>query len=429
MNIIILFIVFSINTSREGDTLSIDDCIEIALKNSPLMEVAKGSLKKSELGIGDARATLLPDVELKGGYYLNKTFNKIEWNENHYDLKILASIQPFNSGRTYLGIERAVSNFHSAEESFRDIKMSLILEVIRRYYALLRALRILDLRERALEQKQKQLDFSKAQFRLGLVPRADTLKARVSLEGAKLNLQEASGELLIRKIELNEIMGLKLDSSIIIEDVEIKEPEIPDFDSILEVAYRKRPDLKRQEFLISASKCDLLVSKINMTPTLTVIGGYNIYAEKFLFQGVPLNKDNLEDNSDWSVGLNLSFPIFDGGKNYRAISRASIEFNNAKLEYENLKREVELEVKRAYINLENTKKKIELSQREVISARESYEAAIGRYKNGLAPITEVIDAEVLLTEAEVNLVESKYEFLEANALLKKAMGVLYEEEE
>lgn len=137
----------------------------------------------------------------------------------------------------------------------------------------------------------------------------------------------------------------------------------------------------------------------------------------------------MDDNSAWSVGMTLSFPIFDGGVKSRAIRRANIDLNNARLEYKNLKRQTELEVKSAHINLENASKKIELTQRQVVSAQESYEAALGRYKNGLAPITEVIDAEVVLTEGEVNFINSKYDFLEAEALLKKAIGVLYNKEE
>ncbi len=425
-------VVFTSAAQFEKDTLtgafSIEQCIEIALKNAPSIKIAEGSVRKNKFDVGDARASFLPEVGLSGGYYIDKTYNTFEWNENHYDLSISASMQPFNSGRTYLSIERADANLVSSVEGYRLTKMNLIMEVISRYYNLLKSSQILELRNRTLEQKQNQLDFSKARFELGMVPRADTLKTRAALEGARVDLHEANGELLIRRAELNEVMGLELDSVVSIRDIELKEPNIPEFDSVLTVAYSYRPDIKQQESSISAAKYNMMIAWINRMPTLTLTAGYNVYAEKFAFEGLPLNRTNLDDNSDWSVGMNLSFPIFDGGIKSRAIRKANIDLNNARLEYEDLKRQVELEVKSAYINLENASKKIELTERQVASAEESYEAALGRYKNGLAPITEVIDAEVAFTEGKVNFINSKYGFLEAEALLKRAIGVLYDKE-
>jgi outer membrane protein len=411
------------------EDFSIDQCVEIALENSPLISIAKGSVKKSELDVGDAKAGFLPEVNLSGGYYLNDTYNTLSWDSDHYDLALSASIKPFSSGRTYLDVERTNANLTSAREGYRLTRMNLIMEVIERYYNLLKASQMLDLRKSTLEQKKYQLEFSKAQFELGMVPRADTLKARAALEGARVSLHEADGELLIRKAELNEAMGLDLDFPIMIEDVELEKLDVPEFDSVLMVAYRNRPDVEQQKSSIAASKYNMMMAWINRLPTLTLIGGYSLNAERFAFEDLPLNRTNWDDNSDWSVGLTLSFPIFDGGTRSRAITEANIDLNNARLGYRDLERQVKLEVKSAHINLENASKKIELTRRQVASAEESYEAALGRYKNGLAPITEVIDAEVALTEGQINFISSKYDFLEAKALLKRAIGVLYDKEE
>lgn len=427
------FVVFgSPLEEEEGNSrgaFSIDQCVEIALKNSPLILVAEGSVKKRELDVGDAKAGFLPDVNLSGGYYINETHNALEWNQNHYELGLSASIQPFSSGKTYLDVERTNANLKSAREGYRLTRMDLIMEVISRYYNLIKSSQMLRLRERTLEQKEYQLDFSKAQFELGMVPRADTLKARAALEGVRVDLHEADGEYLIRKAELNEIMGLELDSAISVKEFELQETEVPEFDSILSVAYKNRADVKRQEFSIAASRYNMMMAWTNRLPTLTLTGGYSLNAERFVFDDLPFSRSNLDDHSDWSVGLSLSFPIFDGGVKSRAIRKANIDLRNARLEYEDLEKRVKLEVKSAHINLKNAAKKIELTNRQVVSARESYDASLGRYKNGLAPITEVIDAEVALTEGQINFINSKYDFLEADAQLKKVAGVLYSNKE
>jgi outer membrane protein len=230
-----------------SEALSIDECIEIALRNSPLILVAEGSVKKSELDVRDAKANFLPEVDLSGGYYIDKTYNTFEWNQDHYDLNLSASMQPFSSGKTYLDIERTNANLNSAREGYKLTKMDLVMEVISRYYNLIKASQMLELRVSTLEQKEYQLEFSRAQFELGMVPRADTLKARAAFEGARVDLHETDGEYLIRKAELNEIMGLDLDSSISVKEVELKNLDVPGFDSVLTVAYENRPDIKQQD--------------------------------------------------------------------------------------------------------------------------------------------------------------------------------------
>lgn len=406
------------------DTLFIDQCIDIALKNSPEITISEGNVRKSELGFSDAKAEFLPEINLTGRYYLNETYDKMEWNQNHYDLAVSASVKPFTSGKNYINMEMTDALLNSAREGYRLTKINLIMDVIGRYYNLLKSNQILELREQTIEQKEKQLEFSKTQFELGLVPRADTLKARAALEGARVNLHEAKGELQIKRAELNEVMGLALDIPISIEPVELEERNIPEIDSILNIAYNYRPDIKQQKSSISADKYNLMLARINRLPTLTITGGYNLNAERFAFEGLPINRMNWENNTSWNVEVGISFPIFDGGIKSRAITKASVELSNAQLRYENLRRLAELEVKSAHINLVNASQKIELTERQVISAEESYEAALGMYLNGVAPITEVIDAEVALIESKVNRINSKYDFLEAEALLKKASGVL-----
>ncbi|HID93666.1 MAG TPA: hypothetical protein EYP60_06180, partial [bacterium (Candidatus Stahlbacteria)] len=156
----------------------------------------------------------------------------------------------------------------------------------------------------------------------------------------------------------------------------------------------------------------------------TVTGSYNVYTDKFAFAGLPINRVNWNENTDWRVGVGLSFPIFDGGVRKRAIRAAKIDLNEAKLNYADLEREINLEVKLAWLDLVTTFKKIELTEKQVESAEESYNAALGRYKTGVAPITEVIDAGVALSNSKVNHTKAIYDYLLAKAILKKAMGQL-----
>jgi len=98
--------------------------------------------------------------------------------------------------------------------------------------------------------------------------------------------------------------------------------------------------------------------------------------------------------------------------------------NEANLNYVNLEKEINLEAKLAYLNLVTTFKRIDLTEKQVESVEESYNTTLGRYKTGIAPITEVIDAGVALSNSKVNHTKAIYDYLLAEAILKKAMGQL-----
>jgi outer membrane protein TolC len=416
---------YSMPESLLEDSLTLKQCIEIALRNSHEISIASGNVSKAKIGVKDARSGFLPELYLSGGYNVNDTYDKFEWNENHYSLYLSASITPFTSGRTLINVARAGASFSSARESYSITETSLILDVIRKYYNLLQARELLELRKESIFQKRKDLEFAQARFDLGLAPKADILKAGVAVVSTQVDSLQAEGDLELARAELNDAMGILLDHPTEIKPVKFVKEEIPDLDTCLVVALQERPEITRQKANLSINNYNLRLAHIERLPTFTITGSYDVYADKFAFEGLPVNRANLNENSDWRFNVGLSFPIFDGGVKSRAIQEARIDLNNAELNYLDLEKEVNLEVKLAYLSLITTSKKVELTEKQVNSAEESYNMALGRYKADIAPITEVVDAGVALSSSKVNHTKAIYDCLLAKDILKKSIGQLY----
>ena len=164
---------YSMPESLLEDSLTLKQRIEIALRNSHEISIASGNVSKAKIGVKDARSGFLPELYLSGGYNVNDTYDKFEWNENHYSLYLSASITPFTSGRTLINVARAGASLSSARESYSITETSLILDVIGKYYYLLQARELLELRKESIFQKRKDLEFAQARFDLGLAPKAD----------------------------------------------------------------------------------------------------------------------------------------------------------------------------------------------------------------------------------------------------------------
>jgi outer membrane protein len=406
------------------DSLSLEQCLEIAVSNSYRIAIAEGNVIKAEIGVKDAKSGFLPELRLLGGYNLTDTFNRLEWNSNYYSLSLVASISPFNGGRNFISTAKSRESLSSAEQSRRLAEMNLVLDVMAKYYSLLEASEILELKIESLAQKRTHFEFARAQFDLGLVPRSDVLKAEVAVVAGEVDSLEADGNLGIAHAELNDVMGIGLDHPITVKAVKVTREDPPSPQECLDEAFKNRPELLQQKSSLAIGKHNVKLAQVERWPKLTLVGSYNAYVDRFLFDGLPVNRTNWGDNTDWRVGIGLSFPIFDGGLTRRAVQAARINLQESELDYLDWEKRVNLEVKSAHLSLVTALRIIDLTEKEVESAQESYDAALGRYKTGVAPITEVIDAAVALSNSKVSSTRAIYDYLLARAQLSQAMGQL-----
>ncbi len=406
------------------DSLSLERCLEIALDNSSRIAVAEGDLIKARIGLKDAWSGFLPELHLSGGYNLTDTFNRLEWNENHYSLSLGASMSPFNGGRNLINTAKSRESLSSAEQSQRLAAIDLVLEVMSKYYSLLEASEILELRKESLAQKRTHYEFAMAQYDAGLVPRSDVLKAEVAVVSGEVDSLEADGNLGLAHAEINDVMGIRLDHPTRIKPVKVTREVPPSLDDCLDEALKNRPELLQQESSLAIRKHNVRLAQIERWPKLTVTGSYNAYMDGFLFDDLSVNRTNWEDNSDWRVGIGLSLPLFDGGVTRRAVQAARVDLRESELGYSDWEKQVDLDVKSAHLNLVTALRRIDLTEKEVESAQESYDAALGRYQTGVAPITEAIDAAVALSNSKVSHTRATYDYLLAVARLRQAMGRL-----
>jgi outer membrane protein len=406
------------------DSVSLERCLEIAVDNSNRIAIAEGDVTRARIGLKDAWSGFLPEVHLSGGYDLTDSYNSLEWNENHYSLSLGASVSPFKGGRNFINTANSRESLSSAQQSRRLTEIDLVLEVMSKYYDLLETSEILELRKESLAQKRTHLGFARAQFDLGLVPRSDVLKAEVAVISGEVDSLEADGGLGIAHAELNDVMGIPLDRPTRIKPVSVTREAPPSREECLDTALRNRPELLQQGSSLAVRRNNLKLARLDRWPTLTLSGSYNTYVDGFLFDDLPINKTNWEDNSDWRLGIGLSFPIFDGGVTRRAVEAARIDLRESELSYSDWEKQVDLEVKSAHLSSVTALRRIDLTEKEVESAQESYDAALGRYRTGVAPITEVIDAAVDLSNSKVSLTRAMYDYLLARARLNQAMGQL-----
>ncbi|MBN2541708.1 TolC family protein [bacterium] len=404
------------------DSLTLEDCIEISLMNSYQIIQARDNVTLSEFNLRDSRAEFLPRLNLSGGYQVSDQNDQVAWNDDHYSLTLSGSITAFNGGKNILNLKKSSESLFSTRQGYLLSEINVIIDVITKYYNLLETFDLMELSIESLNQKRRDLEFARIQFELGLSPEADNIKAEVEVINAQIDSLKNTGEVDLAETELKDAMGISLEFPLRIKQVALFVEESPELDSCLEEALEARPEVWQEKSNLSIKKYDLRLAQINKFPSLSITGSYNVFADDYVFGGTSIDGDNWETNSNWEVGLGLSFPIFYGGKYSRAVKSAKINLSNAELEYKELEKEIELEVKQTHLNLLTALKKIELTEKQVASAELNYNTAQGMYQTGVAPITDVIDAGIALNQSKINYTNAMYEYLLIKAKLKKAIG-------
>ena len=119
----------------------------------------------------------------------------------------------------------------------------------------------------------------------------------------------------------------------------------------------------------------------------------------------------------------LTIPIFTGFKNRAAVKEAQAMNNAAEFNLENTSNQLEAEVKQAIKNLNNAFQKIERSNLQVEQAQKAAELARLKYKNQVITNLDLLDAEIALSEAEINKLNTVFNYTINTYQLKKTMGI------
>ena len=414
--IVILLLAFS-SVYAQSNPLTLKECVQIALDNSSKIAIAKRSLDTAQLEVKDARAGYLPGLGISAGYNINDTYDKIEWTEKHYDARLSLTETFYDNGQTSAKIKQAKARLTSAQLDFQKIQDDLVLEVIKNYYTLLKAQGMLKVKEEGLKQAQTHLNLAKARYDAGSVPKSDILKAEVEVSGAELDSIEAENDLSLARTDLNNCLGIDLNAPILIVDTEDSVESIwMSFDECLVYALKNRPEIKEAEINLKINEISLKLAQKEVWPSIALEGSYNTDIDQLI------NKYDWNESTGWEIGIKASLPIFDAGRAKRGVIKANIDLANTKTNADQLKKEIALEVKKAYLTAKSQKKVIETTEKQLSQAKESFESTQGRYSSGVAPIYEVTDAQASLNNAQTNYVRAVYDYQIAIFTLKKVIG-------
>ncbi len=403
------------------------EVLNLTLQNNYDLNLSQSSINYSEVDLKSAFGQYLPNISISSSYLrqLNNP-NEIA-NEllNQYSTRIGANLVLFDGFGREANYTRAQKTLQSTKVSFDFQKQSVYLDAYNEYINVVRAYQIVRTRRENVELGKADLERTKARFEAGVVPATAVYAQEADLGNRTLELVAAENELNVAKARLLTIMGLAPDMDVEfkiddlpseIQDIEITNfrQKIGSFSNAINTALKNRLDWKATALRVEASKQRMEMAKANYFPQL----GVNTY------WSWSNNAIKGFDKSNYYFGLSLNVPIFNNFSTDLQVQASKLEYDQRNVEILKLEQQIRSSVQIAYLNLQSAEKQIDIARKTVISAEENYRSTQERLNVGAATFNDLIQANAQLITAQINKINSVYNYVKSRNDLMFAMGTL-----
>jgi len=404
----------------QSDTLTLQQCVDIALKNNPQIRVAEGNFDAAEASFVLARSAYFPQISFQasgtknaGTFLVGPIARPGEFNS--YAASFQGQQLLFDFGRT-IGRVSSSSNFADAsEQEYKGAQENVVLNTHVAYYGLLQAQRVRDVNSETVKQTEEHLKQAQAFYKVGRNPQFDVVKAEVDVANANVNLITAENALKLARVQLENALGVKLKEDIVLrDDLEVPQESNVDVKAALATAFQTRPEVIASRTRVEANKALVTSAKAAHLPAISVTGGYS-------WRGFALDQPLY---NSWNVGLSFSVPIFEGWAVVAGVDQANANLKAAQASDDATTQSVVLDVQEQYLALQESAQRIAASKKLVAQAEEALRLSQGRYNFGAGSPIEITDAQVTLSNARITYIQSLYDYRVATARLQRAMGIM-----
>jgi outer membrane protein len=414
-----------------AEVYTLERCIEIALNVSPTVGISRESMTSSRTGVLQAYGGFLPNASLSfrlgrnyagptSGVLVDAQGRPIPPEGSQYDTYVFSvngGMSLFNWGANVRRLQQAQHSAEAAAYELEYQKDFVKAVVIREYYDMVRWIKLKKVRDEDVALNQRNLEQVEAFYRIGSRTKADFLQARVTLANSELNLLNAQNSLALARARLLSRLNMPVSTELELDDsVEIM-PEEVDFQVEVDYMRAHRADLLSSKERVLAADCNVSSLKDERYPDVSAFYSYSWNNREWTdFAAI------FQENYFWSLGLGLSWNVFD-----RFLTKSNVlnaEANARIAEYNVQQAEIDalLDVQQIILNLNQARERLDLASETVTHAQENVRLAEERYRVGAGTILETIQANASLTEASASLIEAQIDYLVNRADLQRATG-------
>jgi outer membrane protein TolC len=313
----------------------------------------------------------------------------------------------------------AINNYRAASDlakanrySAQDARELIVLAVGGAYLQTIAAKARLASEQAQLDSANAVFDQSEQQLAQGLIAKVDADRNEVQALTHQQRLLSLKNDLAKQKINLARMIGLPANDQYDLTDEVPFAPAAPmTVEEALAQAFQQRADLKAADAQVRAAERAHSSARAERYPSLGVTADYG---------GIGVNPNQMQ--TTYTAQASLKIPIWQGGKTEGDIEQADAALAQRRAEYEDLKGQIESDVRSAYLDLQAAASQVEVAERNVQVNKEALELTRQKVEVGVVDNVTYVQAQEDVTNAEFDLINGVFAFNVAKLSLARAMG-------
>jgi outer membrane protein len=412
---------FSAPPQDPAPKLSLKEAEAMALRNHPLLQAANFDAQAAGQVTREVKAAYYPTANasitgagavsgsrLAAGYLNNPTV----YNRESNGVEVHQLITDF--GRTSNLVGSARLDAKAVSESTAQTQQDVLLAVNRAYFGALRATAVLKVAQETVKARQILADQVTTLEKNQLKSMLDVSFANVNLAQAQLLLVQAQNDQKAADAELAHALGLANPQPFDLEEEPIPAAPPDDPADLIAQALQSRPDLASAKFSHEAALRYARAERDLWMPTISATGAAGI---------TPVYEAPLTDHYA-AAAINVNIPIFNGFEFSARHQEANLRAQAADQNMRELADSIGRDVRTAWLDMSTAYQRLDVTAQFLKQAGLALDLARGRYNLGLSSIVELSQAELNLTQAQIEDASARYDFQIQSAALAYQIGKL-----
>jgi outer membrane protein TolC len=416
--------------------LTVEEAVTCAIAASPRLAGLSALEAAAEAQARGARADRWPQVDLGAGYTRRSEVPELAIFtptddparpvervvvfpniQDNWRLRAGLALPIWTGGRTSGQIEAAEQGRAAAGADLDAGRADLVLETKTAYWSLVTARESMRVLQESIRAYDAHLADARNRERFGMAARNEVLAVQVERDRVELDRLRAETGADVAEANLRRLLDLPPAACVEpAEPLAASPTPRPDVEALVAEAQAGRAE-RRALAARAAAAANHRGERGSRLPQVAVTGGYN-YANP--------NRDIVPPTSDWEdtwdVGVGLTWSVFDGGRRSASEARARAQADAARERLREVDRAIRLEVTESALELRTAEARLAVAGRSVESAADSRRVAGDRYREGVIPSSELLDAEVAHERAALARTEATAALRLAAARLDRAVG-------
>jgi outer membrane protein TolC len=410
-------------------SMRLEECVSLGLERSKPLHSSVLRAEFAEAKAREISAGLYPSLKLQAGYTqlsevpefkipLPGSIVAFPVILDTYSTRLSLQQPLFTGWKLQGAVNQAEYNAEAARMEVERDRTELIYSIKQAYWNLYRAQAVRRVMEENLAALATHLEDANNLLKQGMLTMNEVLRVRVQHSQAELMEADAENQVEIARLALNSLIGISLETRVLLaSQLTPTTKEYPALKELLDRAVSNRAEMRSALARVRAAEAGVTSAKGGWFPQVVLLGGYT-YARPN--PRVFPAKDEFKDT--WDLGVMLQFDVWNNLTSLHQVTAARTHYEQMKDAHEGLRDAITLDVTQSYLNYQQAQRRIVLAELSLNQAAESYRITSEKFKLGLSLNADLLDAEVALLQAKLQLTQAHVEHELAHARLNKAIG-------